>query len=147
MKIPLVLIAALAISFFSGCATITRGTKDTLVIESDPPGAKVTLSTGATGTTPTAFKLPRKHDLTVQIEKPGYEPLTIQVKSQISGAGGVGMAGNVLIGGLIGAGVDVGTGAMDDLRPNPIKVTLLAVKDTPDKPLKLPIAAVILPTK
>jgi hypothetical protein len=34
------------------------------------------------------------------------------------------MAGNVLVGGLIGAGVDVATGAMLDLSPNPVNVTL-----------------------
>lgn len=34
------------------------------------------------------------------------------------------MAGNVVFGGLIGAGVDAGTGAMLELVPNPVKVTL-----------------------
>lgn len=128
MRFHIVFVAGIAVSLFSGCATVTRGTKDTLVIESDPAGAKVTLSTGATGMTPSAFKLPRKHDLTVHIEKTGYEPLTVEVKSQVVGAGGIAMAGNVLLGGIIGAGVDVGTGAMDDLKPNPIKVTLVPLK-------------------
>lgn len=36
------------------------------------------------------------------------------------------MAGNVLIGGLIGVGIDAGTGAMKDLRPNPLVVRLEA---------------------
>jgi hypothetical protein len=34
------------------------------------------------------------------------------------------MAGNVLVGGLIGAGVDVATGAMNDLTPNPVNLVL-----------------------
>lgn len=34
------------------------------------------------------------------------------------------MAGNVLIGGIIGAGVDLASGAMNDLTPNPLVVRL-----------------------
>ena len=34
------------------------------------------------------------------------------------------MAGDVLVGGLIGAGVDTPSGAMLDLAPNAVKVTL-----------------------
>lgn len=48
------------------------------------------------------------------------------MQSEISGAGAAGMAGNVLIGGVIGAGVDAGTGATKDLRPNPLSVQLVA---------------------
>ena len=39
------------------------------------------------------------------------------------------MAGNVLVGGLIGAAVDASTGAMKSLVPNPVAVTL--IKSTP----------------
>lgn len=129
----LVLVGALLCALPStGCATITRGTKDTLVVESDPAGANVTLSNGMTGKTPTSFKLPRKHPLTVTIAKEGYETLTINVNSQVSGAGAAGMAGNVLVGGLVGAVVDPLSGAMKDLRPNPVKATLVSLK-TPDQ--------------
>lgn len=41
------------------------------------------------------------------------------------------MAGNVLVGGIIGAGVDMGTGAMLDLVPNPINVALEPTGSTP----------------
>jgi hypothetical protein len=125
----------------SGCASITRGTKDTLVVESDPAGANVRLSTGATGQTPTSFKLPRKKELDVVIEKDGYEPLTVHVSSQVSGKGSMGMAGNVLVGGLIGAGVDAYSGAMKDLRPNPVTVKLVPVKRSGDPVASAPSAA------
>ena len=111
----------------SGCTTITRGTKDVLVIESDPPGANVKLSSGETGRTPTSFELPRKRSLVVFIEKEGYEPIEVNVTPKNVSAGGVGMAGNVLIGGLIGMGVDSATGAMKDLFPNPINVNLVKI--------------------
>ena len=44
------------------------------------------------------------------------------------------MAGNLFLGGIIGAGVDASTGAMNDLVPNPIEVVLV--------PLGGPAAAV-----
>lgn len=124
------LILVVAASLLSGCATVTRGTKDTLVVESDPPGAKVKLSNGLYGKTPTSFKLSRKDHLTVTIEKAGYESLSIDVRPQISGAGGAGMAGNVLVGGIIGVAVDAGSGAMNDLKPNPISVKLNPISKT-----------------
>jgi len=46
----------------------------------------------------------------------------------VVGAGAAGMAGNVILGGLIGAAVDAGSGAMKDLKPNPVKVTMVASK-------------------
>lgn len=112
------------VTLLLGCATVTRGTKDTLVVNSQPSGADVELSNGMTGKTPATFKLPRKNNVVVEVSKAGYETATINVVSQISGAGGAGMAGNVLVGGIIGAAVDAGSGAMNDLKPNPVSVVL-----------------------
>ncbi|GAB5561920.1 MAG: hypothetical protein SynsKO_35670 [Synoicihabitans sp.] len=116
----------------TGCTTVTRGTKDVLVIESNPPGAKVELSNGLQGKTPTSFELPRKHALVVTISKEGYETVSVNVTPKIVGAGGAGMAGNVLVGGLIGAAVDAGTGAMKDLFPNPIYVEMVKLPESGD---------------
>jgi len=122
-----ILVGACALA--CGCATITRGTKDLLVVESEPAGAAVTLSNGMSGKTPASFKLPRNEAVVVKIQKEGYEVVEVNVVPQISGAGGAGMAGNVILGGLIGAAVDAGSGAMKDLRPNPVKVKLVAIND------------------
>jgi hypothetical protein len=116
-----------------GCASITRGSKDTLVVNSDPSGAKVSLSIGLSGKTPCVFKVSRKGGFVVKIEKEGYETIEIQVVGQISGSGAAGMAGNILLGGIIGAGVDAATGATKDLKPNPIDVKLVPIKQD-DKP-------------
>jgi hypothetical protein len=124
MKTPVKLSVVLFALLVSGCTTITRGTRDTLLVESDPIGAKVTLSTGEHGTTPASFNLPRRKPVVVTIEREGFEPVTINVNPQVVGAGGVGMAGNILVGGLIGAGVDLATGAMKDLKPNPVRVKM-----------------------
>ncbi len=77
------------------------------------------------GKTPATFTLPRKDNVVVKVEKAGYEPVEVTVTPQVSGAGGAGMAGNVLLGGLIGAAVDAGSGAMNDLLPNPVDVRLV----------------------
>lgn len=118
------LVALLGLALTTGCATITRGSTDTLVIESEPTGAEIKLSNGMSGKTPATFTLPRKDALVVKIQKAGYEPVEVNITPQISGAGGAGMAGNVLVGGLIGAAVDAGSGAMNDLLPNPVRVHL-----------------------
>ncbi|CCV09805.1 conserved hypothetical protein [Mesorhizobium sp. STM 4661] len=59
----------------------------------------------------------------------------------MSGNGAVGLAGNILVGGLIGVGVDAVTGATLDHFPNPAVITLVPV-DAPGESSK---AAVPLP--
>lgn len=123
-------LSALVLSVgLSACATVTRGTKQALVIETDPPGALVEVN-GQRATTPTSFKLSRKFEGPVRISKQGYETVTVQITSQVSTAGGVGMAGNVIIGGLIGMGIDTATGSTNELRPNPIHVQLVRLGDS-----------------
>src|SRR5437763_12550195 len=97
---------------FTSCATITRGVHEKLRVQSDPPGADVRLSTGERGRTPATFVESRRtNDLIVTVSKPGYAPQTVRVRSQGSGTGATAMAGNILIGGMIGAGVDAASGA------------------------------------
>lgn len=106
------------------CATITRGTKETYIIETVPPGADVALSTGQKCKTPCSMKLKRKDGFTAKITKPGYARVDTQVKPKIKGGGGTAAAGNILFGGIIGGVVDGTNGSLMDLTPNPLKVTL-----------------------
>jgi hypothetical protein len=117
----LVLIAC----FLTGCATTLRGTTDVLIVDSDPTGARVSVSSGLSGTTPATFTLRRKGDYVVTVTKDGFEAVSVNVTHKIVGAGSAGMAGNILLGGIIGAAVDAGSGAMFDLVPNPINVKLV----------------------
>lgn len=118
------LIASLALAL-SGCATVTRGTSDTWTVNTTPSGAAVKTSNQFfCDATPCTFKMPRKSEFSVTISKPGYKTWTGQVTHKVSGAGGAGMAGNVLLGGIIGAGVDAYSGAMMSLTPNPLSVPL-----------------------
>lgn len=125
MKKIAILTTLIGCTVLAGCATITRGSNDVLEIQSTPIGAKVTTSNGyQCEATPCAIKMPRKSEFDVVIEKPGYKTARVHVTHKIADGGGAAMAGNVLVGGIIGAGVDAGTGATLDLIPNPIVVTL-----------------------
>lgn len=117
-----------------GCATITRGTSETLVIETTPVGALVR-ATPVGGQsmncrTPCTLPVKRRNSIVVEIQQDGYEPVTTSIIPEIAGAGAAGMAGNVLLGGLIGVGVDSLSGATKKLVPNPLRVTLVPIKST-----------------
>jgi hypothetical protein len=113
------------LSSLGACATITRGTTQQVTVESSPPGAAVRTTTGFTcEATPCTFKMPRKEGFNVTISKDGYKPATVTVESKVAGGGAAGFAGNIIAGGVIGMGVDATSGAMQDLVPNPVSVTL-----------------------
>jgi hypothetical protein len=107
------------------CATVTRGTTQQFTVESSPPGASVETSNGFTcPSTPCTFRMPRKDAFTITISKDGYAEQTHSIQSNMSGGGGAALAGNLIVGGIIGAGVDATSGALNDLTPNPLIVTL-----------------------
>ena len=115
----------LLMSATAACATVTRGVNEGWSVNSVPPSASVTTSNGLScEATPCTFKMRHNAEFDVTVSKPGYKPFHGHVIHQVSTAGGVGMAGNVLVGGLIGATVDVASGAMMELKPNPLNVTL-----------------------
>lgn len=98
-------------SSLAACATVTRGSEDAWVINSEPSGAKVETTNGhQCPATPCAIKMKRKSEFTATVTKPGYKPATVQVTHKTASAGAAGVAGNVLVGGVIGLGVDAGTG-------------------------------------
>lgn len=118
-------VLCLGLSSLGACATVTRGTTQQVTVKSTPPGAAVKTTTGFTcAATPCTFKMPRKEGFDVTISKDGFKPVTVTVESKMSGGGAAGMAGNVIAGGIIGMGVDATSGALKDLVPNPVDVTL-----------------------
>ncbi|MEP4198097.1 MAG: translation initiation factor 2 [Aliishimia sp.] len=117
--IPLLTIAALLAT--SGCATVARGSKDVLVVQSVPAGAQVSTSNGLScDATPCLFELARRSELVVNFTKDGCAPMAITVTHKTAETGAAGVAGNILVGGIIGLGVDAATGASQDLDPNPV---------------------------
>src|SRR4030081_3817276 len=128
--IRLLVAAAIVLPCF-GCASVTRGTTENISITSTPAGATAELSGLDNPTacvTPCVVVAKRSADITVSINKEGYEPQVIPLTKEIPGTGAVGFAGNVLVGGLVGMGVDAYTGAAMDHKPNPVIVTLKPVR-------------------
>lgn len=104
---------------------MTRGTTQEFTIESSPPGALATTSNGfRCESTPCTLRMPRKDGFSVTVTRQGYVEQTHTVTSSMSGGGGAALAGNLIVGGIIGAGIDATSGALNDLSPNPLIVTL-----------------------
>ncbi len=91
---------------------------------SAPSEALMRTSTGLTCTTPCTLKVGRKDEFIATFSKPGYVTQDVPIKTQVAGSGVAGVAGNVLVGGVIGVGVDVVSGASLDHCSNPVTVTL-----------------------
>jgi len=113
----------IAISFAciacSGCATVMHGTTQEVTITTNPPEAIVSDGTNSI-TTPGTLKLKRNRDHILTISKPGYATETVQLTHVVSGA----VAGNLLVGGLAGWGIDAISGAQWRLIPEAVSVTL-----------------------
>ena len=129
-----------------GCASATRGTTESISIASTPPGATADVSGLDNPTacvTPCVVQIKRNADVIVSINKEGYEPQVVPLTKEVAGAGAAGFAGNVLVGGLVGMGVDAATGAALDHKPNPVIVTLQpSAPSRPVRPRKPAPAAV-----
>jgi hypothetical protein len=124
--LPLALIAVAG--SLTGCASIVSGTSQIVSVETIQPGGKVD---GAMCklendkgvfyvTTPGTVTIRRAYgDMNVKCEKAGMEPGLAVVKSSTKG-----MAfGNIIFGGVVGAGVDVASGAAYDY-PNLFQIMM-----------------------
>lgn len=115
---------ALAMSV-SACASVVRGTSELVHFQSNPPGATVTTNRQySCAATPCSIQIDRSEQFDATFSLAGHQPQTIQVRTQLQAGGVAGMAGNVLIGGIIGVGVDAATGATLDHLPNPVVANL-----------------------
>jgi hypothetical protein len=129
---------------FSGCASIVGGTEQVISVQTTlgayaVSGASCKLDNNK-GTwsvrTPGSVTVHRSYDdLNVRCEKDGVEPGITAVKSSTKG-----MAyGNIIAGGIIGAAVDMGTGAAYDY-PGLISVDMGIGKSSLQRPDSAPQA-------
>lgn len=94
-------------------------------VESD---VRTPVENGPACVTPCVVEVKRNQGLIVTFTKAGYEPQTVKLETRVAGRGAVGVAGNILVGGGVGMIVDTGTGAAMDHHPNPLKVTLVPIR-------------------
>jgi hypothetical protein len=119
IRASLTLIAAAALGSLTGCASIVSGTSQVVSVETLHSSGNIA---GATCklendkgvyyvTTPGTVTVHRAYgDMNVKCEKPGFDPGLATVKSSTKAM----MAGNIVFGGFIGAGVDAASGAAYD---------------------------------
>ena len=130
---------ALAAIISSGCATITTGQNQSLSVETRAKGVAVAGASCQLAndkgvwfvSTPGSVMVNRAYgDLSVKCTHEKFPPGTMIVRSTTKG-----MAfGNILVGGIIGAAVDVGTGSAYDY---PSLITLeLGLTQTAEEPVK-----------
>jgi hypothetical protein len=110
----------------ASCATIFKGSSQAITINSTPGKAAITIKTFAgvevfTGVTPVTTPLPKKHEYLVSIKLDGYKESTTQISQSLQGW----FWGNLLCGGVIGMIIDWTSGAMWDLEPESINITLV----------------------
>ena len=112
-------IIALCLLCTSSCATLFNGPDQTIPIATNPPGATVTTE-NTSALTPAKLTLERNRDYMLTITKEGYKTETVKVKHVISGAA----AGNIFGISFLGYAIDTASGALWDLKPDNIIVTL-----------------------
>lgn len=118
----------------SGCATVTRGTTEQVQLVSEPPGADARTSMGHSCVTPCTLQFTRKDEFVVTFSKPGYRSQEVPVTTRVAGAGAAGFAGNLIVGGVVGMGVDAATGSTLEHVPNPVSVVLEPLRAAPPPP-------------
>ena len=115
-----IIVLVLASSLLSGCATVVRGTHQEVSVTSKPSRTIVSVNGQGGFKTPATLELARRRDHILTFEKEGYESVNVIVLHIVSSA----VAGNILLGGVIGLGVDAITGAQYKLVPEAVKVEL-----------------------
>lgn len=115
---------------FANCATIIRGSKQNVIILSEPKNATIEVDGANIGQTPYVARLERRSKHLVKISLDGYTPYEITLTQKLNGW----IFGNLLLGGLIGIAVDVATGAMFSLRPKDINAEFPVPSNVQNKP-------------
>lgn len=115
----------LLMPFVFGCATIINGNKQKVLISSSPASAQVMVDGKAQGQTPVKVDLKRKQAHSVIISHEGYQTQEVQLQRKVSGW----VWGNIGFGGLIGLGIDAGTGSMYKLKPDSVNIELKKAAD------------------
>ncbi|MBV9992565.1 MAG: hypothetical protein JOZ72_14900 [Alphaproteobacteria bacterium] len=110
-----------------GCGTVTQGIHQDISISSTPPGARCDLTkpdgtvAGTVEATPgKAHVRKTKYDLLMTCKLAGYQDASTYLKSGIA----TGTYGNVILGGMIGWGIDSAVGA-DNEYPATAQVTFI----------------------
>lgn len=118
-KILYMAIGAVFILSSSGCATIAHGTSTMVSINTRPSGAEAIIG-GTTVITPATVILKNNRAYDIIFKKDGYEDAYFSLQKEMSGW----IWGNVVLGGIIGMGIDMMSGGAYKIKPTEINVDL-----------------------
>jgi hypothetical protein len=91
----------------SSCATIFTGSKQTVQVNSNPPGAQIEVNGISRGVTPSPVVLKKgKEGETITLKLDGYEDKTFRPTTVFNAVAIINLSN------LIGWGIDIGTGAI-----------------------------------
>lgn len=118
------LMALIAVLLANGCASMRHGRSQVVLVESEPPGARILVGGESAGVTPNFVKLKRRHGV-IMLDRDGFRPEVVEVPRSV--AAGEGVLADVLLGGLLlgvagpwvlagTLGLDLATGAAWKLR-------------------------------
>ena len=121
MNLLLFVALLVLLNLASACATIMNGSDVDVTLATTPPGATATVN-GRTYTTFNQVTIPirRGKEDTIHLEKEGYESQDVKLNRQLGGW----IWGNIILGGLIGLGVDLITEKGYTVDPKEVNVTL-----------------------
>lgn len=107
----------------TSCATILTGTKDKITFNTTPEGAKVMHKGIEKCITPCTAEIPRSlSKQMVTFEKEGFNSKEMKLTKSFNPVSLV----NILLGGVIGVGIDAATGSLTKYSPKAYKVELEA---------------------
>jgi hypothetical protein len=127
------------VGLLPGCATILKGTQDTVALDTVPAGANCTVDRrgdrmGEVATTPGTVTLSKsRHDLLVTCAREGYQTAQTVAHPRFNGATLL----NLLIGGVPGLVADAASGASMTYPP---EVHLGLVQNPVPAPMPRPVA-------
>ncbi len=101
---------------FTRCGTIIHGSRQNIIIVSEPNKANISINGMNVGITPYSARLKRNERHTIKVHLDGYNTYEVTLQRNLDGW----VFGNILFGGIIGLVVDVATGSMYRLSPNDI---------------------------
>ena len=119
-------VMAAAATTLGGCGTITQGTSQDITVTTTPPGGHCELTrngehVATLDKAPGVVKVDKtKHDILMTCTMPGYQSASVNLESGY----GAGTFGNIILGGVIGWGIDEATGAVNKY-PSSANVTFV----------------------
>lgn len=109
--------------FSAGCASIISGSSDEIHVNSTPAGAQIYHGGLSKGTTPGTIQVKRGSSDPVVLKLDGYSDQSVPLGKSFNTV----TLGNILLGGLIGIIVDFATGAVYDVSPDSVNVTMVPI--------------------